>query len=81
MMNETKDFLERPGTIRALWLLLWAICGLTVGLEFFFERRPHFDIDGFFGFSAVLGFVACALLILLAKLLGFALKRKENYYD
>lgn len=80
-MNENKDLLERPQAVRVLWLLLWATCGLTVVMELFFERQPHFGIDGFFGFSAVLGFIACALLILMAKLLGFALKRKETYYD
>ena len=37
--------------------------------------------DGFIGFYAVFGFTACAVLILLAKVIGKVLKVKENYYD
>ena len=79
--NDKKDFLERPGTIRLLWILLWVICGLTLVPEFFLDRHPHFERDGMFGYYALLGFVACAALILIAKGLGYILKRKENYYD
>ncbi len=79
--SEKQSFLERPGAIRILWILLWAVCGLTLVPELFIERHPHFSFDGFFGFAAVLGFVACALLILIAKGLGFFLKRKVDYYD
>lgn len=80
-MEQKKDWLERPTTIRLLWILLWAVCGLTLVPELFIHRHPHFGIDRFFAFSALLGFVACALLIVFAKLLGFVLKRKEDYYD
>lgn len=80
-MNEDKDWLERPSTIRKLWILLYAICGLTLVPELFIHRHPHFEIDGFFGFYALLGFVSCAVLILVAKFGGFFLKRKVNYYQ
>lgn len=78
--NITKGFFERPGVIRGLWILLWVVCGLTLLPEFFIERHPHFAIDGFFGAFAVLGFVACAILILVAKAGGYLLKRREDYY-
>lgn len=79
--EKEKLFFERPQTIRWLWILLYAICGLTLMTEFFIDREPHFSIDGFFGFYSVLGFVACAVLILFAKVIGYVLKRKEDYYD
>jgi hypothetical protein len=41
----------------------------------------HFAIEHLFGFYAVYGFVACAALIVGAKLLGFLIKRDERYYD
>lgn len=84
MNNEREKnrlFFERSRTIRLLWVLLYAVCGLTLVTEFFMDREPHFGIDGFFGFYSVLGFVACAVLILFAKVIGYILKRKEGYYD
>ena len=50
-------------------------------MELFTHRHPHFGFDGFFGFYAILGFVACAALILIAKGIGFVLKKGEDYYD
>jgi hypothetical protein len=85
-MKQEKEtgYLERPGTIRKLWVILFIICGLTVVSDIFLRgepHEPHFGIDHYFGFYAFLGFVACAVLILFAKAVGFILKRKENYYD
>lgn len=80
-MDEKKSMLEQPATIRILWIVLWAVCGLTLVAELFVDRHASFGIDHYFGFYALLGFVACAVLILLAKGIGFVLKKPENYYD
>jgi hypothetical protein len=75
------DYFDRPEVIRKLWILLYVTCGLTVVAELFAHRHPHFGFDGFFGFNAVLGFVSCAVLILLSKLVALFLKAPEDYYD
>ena len=82
-MKQDKEtgYLDRPGAIRKLWIILFIICALTVVPDFFLEREPHFSVDHYFGFYALLGFIACAVSILVAKAVGFILKRKENYYD
>ena len=83
-MNQKKEsgFLEKPETIRKLWILLYAACGVLAVLDFFPpHRHPHFGFDGFVGFYSLLGFVSCAALILFSKLMGLFLKVKENYYD
>ncbi|MFC1837782.1 hypothetical protein ACFLYW_03785 [Thermodesulfobacteriota bacterium] len=79
--NESPGFFEKPGTIKVLWVLLCAVCVLTLVPEFFIERHPHFTHDHYFGFFAMLGFGACALLIIIAKVIGYFLKKKEGYYD
>jgi membrane protease YdiL (CAAX protease family) len=79
--NESPDFFEKPGTIKLLWVLLYAVCIFTLVPEFFIHRHPHFAYDGYFGFFALLGFVACALLIIIAKGIGLFLKKNVNYYD
>ncbi len=75
------DYFDRSEVIRKLWILLYVVCGLTVIGEFFVHRHPHFGFDSFFGFYAVLGFVSCAVLILLSKLVALFLKVREEYYD
>ncbi len=47
--------------------------------ELLIERKPYFFLDGF-GFFAWYGFAGCAVLILLAKLLGFFIRRGDRYY-
>lgn len=76
-----KDFLEKKETIRFLWILLYASCALTLIPEFFIERHPHFGFDRFFGFYAILGFLSCIILILIAKFGGIFLKKSPDYYD
>ena len=81
MQDNAPGFFEKPTTIRALWILLFTVCALTLVPELFIERHAYFGIDHFFSFFAILGFIACALLILFAKGLGFLLKKNEDYYD
>lgn len=75
------DHFDRPDVRRKLWILLFVVCALTVVPDFFIHRHPHFGFDGFIGFYAVFGFVACAALILISKIIGRVLKVKEDYYD
>ena len=74
-------WLTRPNTVRKLWLAFIAVLAATVLAELFVPHEAHFGVDGTFGFNAWYGFLACAALILIAKLAGLALKRPETYYD
>lgn len=74
-------WLVRAGTIRRLWFVFVAILAATVAADFFVEHRPHFWIDGTFGFGAWFGFASCVALIVTAKLVGLFLKRPDKYYD
>jgi len=75
------DYFDKPENIKRLWIMLYAVCGLTVIPDFFTHRHAYFGIDAFFGFYAILGFVSCSVLILFSKLVGLVLKVKESYYD
>ncbi len=74
------EWFDRPESRRKMWRTLWATCALTVAAEMFLARKGHFVFDGWFGFYAILGFVACAGMILGTKGLGELLKRGEDYY-
>jgi hypothetical protein len=81
MKKKEFDYFDRPETRKKLWILLYAVCLLTVVPDFFTHRHVYFGFDGLFGFYALLGFVSCAAMILLAKLIGLVLKAREDYYD
>ena len=73
-------WLVRPATIRKLWIGFIVVLALTVLADAFVSHDAHFTIEGTFGFAAWFGFLACMALILIAKLIGFALKRPDVYY-
>lgn len=89
-MKEKKelDWFEKPGSRRLLWILLWTACGLTLAAEPIYlvmeHKKPH--AEGLFHYTkwplfyAVLGFASCALMIVVAKILGVALKKPADYY-
>lgn len=75
-----KGWLERPRTVNGIVYALYAICALTVLLEFAVHRHETLDFAGWFAFYAGFGFVACVGLVLAAKGLRRLLKRPEDYY-
>jgi len=74
-------WLARPATIRALWRVFIAVLAATVAAELLVAHEAHFAPEGVFGFNAWYGFLACAGMIVFAKVLGVALKRRDDYYD
>ncbi|MFO1364256.1 MAG: hypothetical protein U1F45_17675 [Burkholderiales bacterium] len=74
-------WLVRPRAIRRLWELFIAVLALTVVAGLAIEAHPHFAVERLFGFSALYGFLACAVLILVARGVGLLLKRPDTYYD
>ena len=61
---------------------------LLLDILFFFEHKHlsipggQFELEGIFGFYGIYGFVACMLLVLLAKyVLRKLVMRNEDYYE
>lgn len=76
-----KHWLERPATIRKLWWGFSAVLAATVLAQLAIYIKGYFGVDGWFGFGAAYGFVSCLLMVLVAKVLGFVLKRPADYYS
>jgi hypothetical protein len=74
-------WLAQPKTIRRLWVGLGLVLALTLIGEPLVETHPHFAVDSLPGFNAIYGFLTCAAMIVLAKAIGFVLKRPETYYS
>lgn len=73
-------WLARPSTIRLLWWVFAAILAVSVAVQLVFKVKGYFGVDGWLGFGAVFGFLACLAMVLFAKVLGWFLKRDEDYY-
>lgn len=68
---------------RALKALMLAVMAALIGLDALIPAKyERFPWDGIPGFGAVYGLVACILIIVVSKALGYALLyRREDYYD
>ncbi len=79
--QQEQHWLVRPKTIRGMWIAGSILLAMTVALQLLIPIKGYFGPDGWFGFGALFGFGACLLMVVFAKLLGFLLKRPEDYYD
>lgn len=66
--------------IRRLWQVFIAVLAATVLSELAIHEEAHFAVERVFAAYAIYGFVACAALILIARAIGFLLKRRDDYY-
>jgi len=82
-MNERQPdhWLVRPATIRWIWRVSIAVLALAVLLQLVIKVKGYFGVDGWLGFGAAFGFLSCLVMVLVAKVLGFVLKRDEDYYE
>ena len=83
-MNERQQqdhWLARPTTIKLLWKVFIAVLVALVLAQAFIYVKGYFGVDGWFGFGAAFGFLSCLAMVLFAKVLGYGLKRPEDYYD
>ena len=74
-------WLDRPGNVNKLLVALICFGALLFIADGFYDKHPHFAAENFFGFYAIVGFVAFLLIVLAGKQLRKVLMRPENYYD
>jgi uncharacterized membrane protein AbrB (regulator of aidB expression) len=66
--------------VKRAWIIFAAVLVLTLLAEFLMHPHSSFGIDGTLFFHAWYGFAACVAIVLISKLLGYVLKRPEDYY-
>lgn len=66
--------------MRVVWITFAVILPPTLVAEYFIHPHAEFVVDGSRFFYAWFGFASCVVIVVVSKLLGFVLKRKENYY-
>ena len=77
------NILADPKNSKNLKRVCYVVLVLVFAADFFVERHHvSFPWDEIPGFSAFYGFIACAVIILISKGLGYIwLMKKEDYYD
>jgi len=83
-MTQKKEFdwFDHTRNIRRLRIAFYAVLVLLVLPDFFIHKHTLFSpVEAWPGFYAAFGFIACVAIIIISKLLGYLLKRKEDYYD
>lgn len=84
--QEKKHVWDDPANVRRLLVVFWTVCGLLLLVDLAVHRHLSFKhgelpMEGWFGFYPFYGFVACVLLVLIAKQMRKVLIRDEDYYD
>jgi hypothetical protein len=72
---------DDPRNVKRAIHALYAVCVISLLADFFVERHVDHPWEWLFGFYSLYGFVACVLLVLIAKELRKVLMRREDYYD
>jgi len=83
-MSDEKEkiyLFDRPESVGRLLKGFYAICILLVLADFMLHRHIGFDWEKIPAFYALYGFVACVLLVVIAKKMRNVVMRKEDYYD
>ena len=87
-MNNPKKthWLYQKRNLPKLWWVLFIVLILTLIPEFFTHHHSNFTeqnihVDASWGFYTWFAFISCILMVVIAKILGLLLKRRDNYYD
>jgi len=79
--SEKRHLFDNPRNVRRVIWLLYAACISSFAADALVDRHVDHPWEALFGFYGVYGFVACVLLVLIAKELRRVLMRKDGYYD
>ena len=78
-MNQ--HWILKKENIKKLWIYSIVLLASLVLIQIIFPIEGHFEVESLIGFGAWFGFIACILMILFSKILGFVVKRAEDYYE
>lgn len=79
--SEQQAFFDKPKNVTWILRIFYVICVLLVVADFIVHRHIYVDMERIPAFYAIYGFVACVVLVVLAKFMRTVLMRDENYYE
>jgi hypothetical protein len=80
--NKDKTHLfDDPKNVKRVAYALFAVSAISAFLDFVVDRHEELHFAETYLFHCIYGFVACVILVLVAKELRKVLMRPEDYYD
>jgi Ca2+/Na+ antiporter len=80
-MNNKKYLFDNPKNVKLLVRSLYFICFVLFVLDIVIHRHIYHPWEAFTGFYAIYGFLACVILVLIAREMRKVVMRDEDYYD
>ena len=74
-------YFEKVARLRMVLLSFFLLCGVLFCVEFLIERHAYFEVEAYFNFYSIYGFVMFSIIIFGSRVLRFFLMKKENYYE
>jgi cell division protein FtsW (lipid II flippase) len=81
MQDKKSHYFDKPENIKKVLRIFYVICGGLILADFLVHRHVYHNWESLWGFYGVFGFVACVVLVLVAKEMRKLIMRKEDYYD
>jgi hypothetical protein len=81
MQSEKRHIFDNPANVRRVLRALVAVCALLFLADFVVHRHVQHPWEHLWGFYAIYGFVACVILVLVAKEMRKVVMRDEDYYE
>ncbi|MDX9708133.1 MAG: hypothetical protein RBT64_01145 [Trichloromonas sp.] len=80
--EEKPGIFDNPRNVQRLLQGFYSCVVILLLVDLFYHKHALFPWEEKFGFYAIYGFVACVILVLVAKyILRPLVMRKEDYYD
>ena len=80
-MNNKKHLFDNPKNVKLVIRMLYISCFVLFAMDLVIHRHTVHPWESFTGFYAIYGFLACVILVLLARELRKVVMRDEDYYD
>ena len=81
-MDEKPGMFDNPKNVKRVLYALYTCVVLLLAVDLFYHKHGIFTWESSFGFYSVYGFVACVILVIVAKyVLRPLVMRKEDYYN
>ncbi len=79
--DEPARWLDDERNVRKIVLAVYAICAVLLLIDPLVHKHGYFEIEPWFGFYGVYGFVGCVFLVLAAKEMRRLIMQPEDYYQ
>ena len=80
-IDHKQHVFDKSKNVNRVLHTLYTICAALFLIDFVYARKMMHPWEAVWGFYAIYGFVACVLLVLIAKEMRRLVMRREDYYD